>query len=318
MVKLVTRLALGIAKIRSGFWRSEGDTEYFRRLGERLDQLSPDLNAEIMKHLDYLAGKAGVSRDWLTSGSPFAVSRSIHADAVNNIDAVMRIGGVGDGSARGEGQRLRFMQPTNADGATQKLIERAERELEGWCSREKSTVIADMVISEGPQICVEIGVYGGRSLIPVAAALKQNGKGQIYGIETWDPTVATEYVTNDSNDTWWRGIDFHAIKTNFYRFVAAQDLASQVRIIEAPSADAASLFKTLDYLHIDGAHSTYNAAEDVVLYAKKVRRHGIIILDDTNWPTTKPAVDILDSICERIREFKDENGNVACILFRKR
>ncbi|WP_167334909.1 class I SAM-dependent methyltransferase [Mesorhizobium loti] len=311
-------MALKVTKVRMGFWRGKGDTEYFRRLGGRLDQFGPDLSAEIIKHLDYLAKKAGVSRDWVSSGLPFAVSRRVHADAVKNIDAVMRKSEAGDGDARGDDQRPWSAHPTKTDAVTQKLIERAERELEGWCSREKSTVIADIVISERAQICVEIGVYGGRSLIPVAAALKQNGKGEIYGIETWDPTIATEYVTNESNDTWWRGIDFNAIKRNFYRFIAEQDLASQVRIIEAPSADAASLFKTLDYLHIDGAHSTYNAAEDVVLYAKKVRRRGIIILDDTNWPTTKPAVDILDSICERIREFKDEHGNVACILFRKR
>jgi predicted O-methyltransferase YrrM len=271
-----------------------------------------------MKHLDYLARKAGVSRDRLTSGLPFAVNRQVHADAVTNIDAAIRVGAVGDGSARAEDQQLQWAQPTKADARTQKLIELAERQLEGWCSREKSAAIADLVITEGPRICVEIGVYGGRSLIPAAAALKQNAQGEIYGVETWNPTVATEYVTNDLNDAWWRDVDFHAIKRDFYRFIAAQDLASQVRIVEAPSADAASLFKTLDYLHIDGAHSTYNAAEDVVLYAKKVRRHGIIILDDTNWPTTKPAVDILDSICERIREFEDEHGKVACIIFRKR
>jgi predicted O-methyltransferase YrrM len=198
------------------------------------------------------------------------------------------------------------------------VIALAEKKLEGWCTREKATAIAELILADKPHICVEIGVYGGRSLIPAAAALRQNGSGRIYGIETWRADVATEHFTNEDNDAWWKNIDFHAIKTSVYRFIAEQGLASQVCLIEAPSADAASLFSVIDYLHIDGAHSIYNAAEDVVLYAKKVKSGGIIIMDDADWATTAPAIAILDSLGERIQDFKNAQNGIACIVYRKR
>ena len=101
------------------------------------------------------------------------------------------------------------------------LILEAEAKLAGWCSREKALVIARTVLRERPNTCVEIGVFGGRSLVPCAAALRHIGSGEIYGIEAWSPAVAIENVTNEANDDWWSKIDFAHIKQEFYRFVAA-------------------------------------------------------------------------------------------------
>ena len=50
-------------------------------------------------------------------------------------------------------------------------------------------------------------------------------------------------------------------------------------------------------LHIDGGHSTYGAAQDVVNYVSKVPSGGIIVYDDINWPTTAAGLDILRDSC---------------------
>ena len=276
------------------------DPEFFASLPPRLAALPEASRAEALLHIDYLGEKAGVSRDHLLAGNPFDVHDQVLRDARHNIEAVLS------------------REASPRDMSVAQLIELGERTLEGWCSREKAEAIAEFVTSERPDLCVEIGVYGGRSLVPAAAALRHNGSGVIYGVETWRPDVAAEHATTEENDAWWQRLDFHTIKTNFYRFIAEHGLASTVRIIEAPSAEAAGLFSTIDYLHIDGAHSIYNAAEDVVLYAKKVRPNGIIIMDDANWATTAPALAILDSLGTRIREFHNESGKVACIAYRKR
>ncbi|MDP9790616.1 class I SAM-dependent methyltransferase [Agrobacterium tumefaciens] len=282
----------------------EGDTDYFAELKNDMEATPEETRSEVLKHIDYLAGKAGVNREWILAGRPYKAVKQVIDDAKRNINSVLR-------------PHQRTMLRRTSIPSVQDVIQIAEKTLEGWCSREKAKTIADLISNDKPEICVEIGVYGGRSLFPAAAALRANGSGVIYGIETWRPDVATEHATTDVNDAWWGNIDFHTIKTSVYRFAAEHDLASQVRIIEAPSAEAASLFKQIDYLHIDGAHSIYNAAEDVVLYAKKVRSGGIIIMDDANWPSTIPAIAILDSLGERIKTFDDEKGELACIIYRK-
>ncbi|MFK4808581.1 class I SAM-dependent methyltransferase [Devosia sp. ZW T5_3] len=100
---------------------------------------------------------------------------------------------------------------------------------------------------------------------------------------------------------------FERIKSGLLRFVEEPGLAPNVRIIEAPSDDASNLFDQTDYLHIDGGHSMYNAAEDVVLHAKKVVPGGLIIMDDVEWQSTVPTVATLE-IGRRIRTFLHAKG----------
>ncbi|MFK4808582.1 hypothetical protein ACI3KW_00070 [Devosia sp. ZW T5_3] len=62
---------------------------------------------------------------------------------------------------------------------------------------------------------VEIGVFGGRSLIPPAAALQQSSEA-IYGNETWRTDIATEPATNQVNDDWWKKVDLNGSSLGFY------------------------------------------------------------------------------------------------------
>jgi hypothetical protein len=198
------------------------------------------------------------------------------------------------------------------------LILDAEEKLVGWCSREKAIVIARTVLQERPLVCVEIGVFGGRSLVPCAAALQYAGVGAIYGIEAWSPNVATENATNNGNDEWWSKVDFSGIKREFYRFLVTANLTPQVRIIEAPSSRAAALFDQIDFLHIDGSHSMVNATEDVILYARRVRRGGIIVFDDVNWKSTAPARELLATLCDTVAVLKDPASGLDIWAVRRR
>jgi hypothetical protein len=155
--------------------------------------------------------------------------------------------------------------------------------------------------------------------VPCAAALRHIGAGAIYGVEAWSPHVAIENVTNEINDDWWSRVDFADIKRAFYRFIAAANLTPHVRVIEAPSGRAASLFDEIDFLHIDGSHSVVNAAEDVILYARKVRSGGIVVFDDVNWKSTAPARDLLAALCDTVSVLKDPaTGLDVCAVMRRR
>ena len=92
-----------------------------------------------------------------------------------------------------------------------------------------------------------------------------------------------------------------------------------MRLIEAPSARAVALFDAIDFLHIDGAHSMINAAEDVILYARKVRRGGIVVFDDVNWQSTAPALELLGALCDTVTMLKDpDSGRDICAVLRRR
>lgn len=286
---------------------------FFRALSEVLAAArgpgAPAMVAAVMGHVDYLAAKADCVAAALLNGDPFSTTPQVIIDALANIAALLRAPWPGVAPAG----------TTGLPAEVESLIIEAEGRLPGWCSRQKAVCLAETVLAERPLVCVEIGIFGGRSLVPVAAALRQNGAGAIYGIEAWSPAVAVENTTNAANDDWWSTVDFDRIKHDFYRFIVDMSLTRHVRVIEAPSARAAGLFDTIDFLHIDGSHSVLNAAEDVILYARRVRPGGIVVFDDVNWNSTALARGLLESLCEPVRMLTDAvTGKDMCAVLRRR
>jgi predicted O-methyltransferase YrrM len=262
-----------------------------------------------MPHVEYLAGKADCIPAVILGGRQFTAHPQVILEALANIGGALR------GAFVTPAEQL----PEGIPAEVFALILEAEAKLAGWCSREKALVIARIVLQERPVTCVEIGVFGGRSLVPCAAALRHIGAGAIYGIEAWSPNVAIENATNDVNDEWWSKVDFAQIKRAFYQFVAETNLTQHVRVIEAPSGRAAMLFDEIDFLHIDGSHSVLNAAQDVLLYASRVRSGGIVVFDDVNWQSTAPARELLAALCDTVAVLKDpESGLDICAVFRRR
>jgi predicted O-methyltransferase YrrM len=278
--------------------------DYFKSLDRVLIALAESGEIEpveaVMTHVDYLAGKADCHTSVVLGGGQFTTHPRIILDALANISAVLN-------------RVSRHLPEPPPDGIPEEvftLILEAEAKLAGWCSREKALVIASTVLRERPKICVEIGIFGGRSLVPCAAALRYIGAGEIYGVEAWSPNIAIENATNEANDDWWSKVDFAGVKQEFYRFIAATNLTRHVRLIEAPSGRAAALFDQIDFLHIDGSHSVVNAAEDVILYARKVRSGGIVVFDDVNWQSTAPAFELLSALCDTVTLLKDPGSGL--------
>ena len=286
---------------------------YFISLNEVLTRLSESGAVETVEavavHVDYLAERAACRREKILAGGHFAADPAVILDTLFNIG----------GELHAASDRRAEPAPEGVPESVFTLMLAAEAALTGWCSREKALVLARTVLQERPQVCVEIGIFGGRSLVPCAAALRHIGAGVIYGIEAWSPAVAIENPTSEGNDEWWSNLDFANVKREFYRFVAATDLTRYVRVIEAPSGRAATLFDQIDFLHIDGSHSMINAAADVLLYGQKVRSGGIIVFDDFHWDSTAPAREIVTSFCDIVTLLKDpESGLDNCAILRRR
>lgn len=182
-------------------------------------------------------------------------------------------------------------------------IKREIPRLEGWVSAERGCELADLIVANRPKVCVEIGVFGGRSAISQALALEEVGSGKLYAIDPWRVEPALE-GENDSNKKWWsENVDLNEIHLNFINSVWRIGVHHHLVPIRALSQDCVALFYGgIDMIFIDGNHSEPSSTRDVVLYLPLVRPGGIIIFDDTDWPSTQKAIAILDHCCELVRD----------------
>jgi hypothetical protein len=190
-------------------------------------------------------------------------------------------------------------------------------EIAGWCSQEKAMNFIDLVLEVKPQVCVEIGVFSGASIYPVASALKFLGQGIVIAIDAWDIVECLRYLDPDKNRAdlkWWAAKNMDHIYFYFVQMLKYFDIEKFCLICRNTSKKAAPAIGPIDILYIDGNHYEKVAIEDVQLYLPKVRPGGYIWFNDAHWSTLQPAVLLLIESCDIVK--KIDNGN--CILFRKR
>jgi len=154
----------------------------------------------------------------------------------------------------------------------------------GWCSLDKAGYIIDCIDKicnekENP-VCVEIGVYGGKSVVPVALELKRHKKGIIHAIDPWTNEEATKGY-DGPHLNFWGNLDLNLIYKIFLEIIGETSIQDYVNIIKKPSDDAPD-FDYIDYLYIDGQH-TMQAFKDADKYATKIRPGGYCFIDDVNW-----------------------------------
>ena len=190
--------------------------------------------------------------------------------------------------------------------------------VEGWCTPHKAQKLYDLATLPETKLAVEIGIFGGKSLLPVAAAFANKGEGVIYGVEPWDNSVAVETVTNAENDKWWSEIDLIAIKRSFLMKITRFKLEKHVRVLEIPSDAAVGVFQSarfngkIDLVHIDGAHSLEQSIFDADYWLRLCRSGGHIVLDDINWPSVGQAFAYLKATAKLTYEVStDADGHFA-------
>lgn len=174
--------------------------------------------------------------------------------------------------------------------------------LAGWCSVEKAKALMDEVHRIKPRVCVEVGVFGGRSLFPVALALEELGQGVIYGVDPWSAEASLSGTHDAANVAYWNGKhwSYETIFTDCMRALIDMRLTASCNILRLTSEQAGKLFadESVDMLHIDGNHSTEESLADLERWLPKVKPGGSIWFDDIAWESLKPAVSTLSRLCE--------------------
>ena len=168
--------------------------------------------------------------------------------------------------------------------------------MNGWCTKEKATRIYDLVVDSKPMEVLELGVFAGRSFIPMALALKRNGQGHITGIDPWARSNSLEnYQNDDPNFIWWNSLDHDMIFKCFKESLSTYQVEDCSRYIRGTSVDSCQSFADLsiDILHQDGNHSEQTSSKEVNIYTPKVKKGGYWIMDDTDWESTKKAQNLI-------------------------
>lgn len=165
--------------------------------------------------------------------------------------------------------------------------------------------MADLILKEKPNVVVEIGVFGGQSLIPMAMALKMNGAGRIYGIDPYNLAVIKGQMSEMDDKEGWLKQDMGMVLTDTFRWLKELELQDYATLILCQSQNCSTLFplNSIDILHIDGAHTEEGVMLDVNLYAKRVRPNGYIWMDDTHFPSLKPALSELSHFCDMVDDW---------------
>lgn len=203
--------------------------------------------------------------------------------------------------------------------------------MQGWCSTEKATALAEVILEQRPLVTVEIGVFAGRSLLAMALAMHENGFGQAIGIDPWSATASISGFegtedTAKQNREWWAKVDHLAIHRECIQYMKALNVERYVKLVKATSAEAKWGFDIafavnrnqpfIDVLHIDGNHSEEHALYDADNYVPLVAPGGIVIFDDLNWETTKLGQQRVLEMCDLVRKIETE-GQV-CGIFKRR
>ena len=153
--------------------------------------------------------------------------------------------------------------------------------LHGWCTAEKAAALCDLVLQVKPQLVVEVGTWGGKSLFPQLLALKQNGSGRAICIDPWSPEASAEGQTDPDSEKWWGSQNHELVYQSFLYHLRKLGLDSIVEIHREKSSDMIPP-EQIEILHLDGNHGP-EALEDAERFAPNVKLGGYCILDDLDW-----------------------------------
>lgn len=191
------------------------------------------------------------------------------------------------------------MNPNVVDLFTdlRRIVERIPADMGGGCPLAKSFLMAYLALTLDLKTYVEIGVYRGRSFFPMAYAARRLG-GMAYGIDAYDCETAKEHDLPPRDaatlNTFLESLNFSRIHEEVTHLRSDLGFTETAEIIKASSRAASGLLATrqiaIDVLHIDGNHDTRHVMEDIELYVPLVKDGGLVVLDDTDWDSVRPAL----------------------------
>jgi predicted O-methyltransferase YrrM len=140
-------------------------------------------------------------------------------------------------------------------------------------------ILRDTLVSHDARVVIEIGLAYGSSALAIGEALCSTGKSGIAHIVI-DPFQATAYQ-NVGRDA-----------------ITSAGLADHTTFMSEPSSIALARLSEEGFVadagFVDGSHRFHEVFVDLYFLRKVVRPGGLIILDDTAWPSVAGALRYFD------------------------
>jgi len=196
---------------------------------------------------------------------------------------------------------------TNRYGDIDARIDKILPAIPGWCTPEKGKRIAHLARDVNPRLCVELGVFGGRSLVALAMGMAMNGAGRVHGVDPFTKSAAMEGTNDKANDVWWSKINYDDVRRHALRAVEVNGLQPFVTFVRERSQDVVDRYEdgSIDILHQDSNHSAEVSTGEVRTWMPKLRLGGFWIFDDIDWETTRNAQQLLlDSGFQCLEKFE--------------
>lgn len=189
-------------------------------------------------------------------------------------------------------------------------IEEHIPQLQGWCTIEKGCRLAELIIDNKLERVIEIGIFGGRSIIPMALAMREQKCGCVHGLDPWDKEHALECERDQAQIEWWQKLNIDDIREGFERHVIHHRLFEWLHWSRFGSVEMAHFWPNdwADMIHLDGDHAEETSCRDVKLWMPKVRPGGYFVFDDVNWPSQKKAGEILAQEFQFIEKHETNDG----------
>lgn len=181
----------------------------------------------------------------------------------------------------------------------------AFRETIGWCPQDKAEYLCQLVQEHRPKIILEIGVYAGKSLFPMAITA-QRSDCRVIGIEPFALAPTQEGINPKSNDEWWGNVDYENLEQRVKNSLERWKLNDTVEIIKKTSKEALpDMPHDIDIIHQDSNHAEAVSFWETKHYAPLLAKGGFYVLDDLDWNvdgklTNEKSIALLDKLFKRV------------------
>jgi len=161
-------------------------------------------------------------------------------------------------------------------------IDMVHPQISGWCSLQKAHTLASIILATRPAISLEIGVWYGRSLIPMAIAHESIRQGKVIAVDPWSADASVIGQVNPADKEWWNRQEIHETAyRSFLDFVSTSGVSQYVEV-HRKTSDAFDPPVGIGLLSVDGNHGD-QSIRDIQRYAPFVDIGGFLVADDLNW-----------------------------------
>lgn len=168
--------------------------------------------------------------------------------------------------------------------------------MEGWCTPEKAQRLYELVVETDSKLSIELGVFGGRSLVALAIGHREKGSGAAIGIDPWNNKACLEGSNDKANNDWWMSLNMKEIYASCQHHIEINDLIGFCETLRLKSVDVAHLFADgiVDVLHQDSNHNPETILAELKAWIPKLKVGGYWVVDDSDWEEAKGGYDHLN------------------------